>query len=272
MTAMNRDYRRQAKVAIVENGQRIRKMIGTDALVVSVLEVVKMYTKAEKMHERFKTFYAAQKERLTPGESIWYQEGLGSLESSMKAFEDMLADTRKRLVTFTAAFRILERPASDLRTFLRRLDQPASQRQNVLAVRPLLSRLAELHEERQAIEKQRGAMFALASATLMKNPITPELLRHEVSKFTDLANRLRAQHSVQSRVLAEIENYFDAAKSMSLDLPGLIEGTTVPLATLLHASAAFTNISDSVELMTDMYENFAASVGHLTVRLMSRNM
>ncbi|KAI0371022.1 hypothetical protein BV20DRAFT_979309, partial [Pilatotrama ljubarskyi] len=109
MTAMNRDYRRQAKVAIVENGQRIRKMIGTDALIVSVLEVVKMYTKAEKMHERvillqFKTFYAAQKERLTPGESIWYQEGLGSLESSMKAFEDMLADTRKRLVTFTAAF------------------------------------------------------------------------------------------------------------------------------------------------------------------------
>ncbi|KAI0375846.1 hypothetical protein BV20DRAFT_1048101 [Pilatotrama ljubarskyi] len=271
MTALNRDYRHAAKVAIFENARKIRKSIGTNGLVLSVLEVAKMYASAEIMHEGFKRFYAAQEGYLQSGERAWYQEALRSLEGSIKAFRDMFVDTRERLATFTPAFRILERPTPDVRAFSRSLDKAASQRQNVVAARPLLSRLADLHNERQTIEKQRGAMFAHTRAILMKDPITRGLLERQLSKFSALTNCLHKQTCVQNEILAELEKCFDIARSTPSNLPGIIEGTTVPVATLLNASAAFTAILDSVELMRDMYENFAASIGRLTTRLLERN-
>ncbi|OJT11240.1 hypothetical protein TRAPUB_12240 [Trametes pubescens] len=270
MKILNREYRRDVKADVIDNGRKMRRTKGANELVLRVLDVARKFAASETQYSEFKTLYDAQRGRLVSAELFQYNDVLKTVENAMVAFKEQLTITRQRLASYLPAFRILEQPQRDVRAFTWRLDAPVSQRENIRAARSLLVRLVEVQGERGEIELRSGAMFVATSASFMDAPITPELVAAQVSKFEEIAAAIENCKTAQVEILAQLKEYFDDAGASPSSLAGIVPDTTVEVSTLRDAGACYSEILAAVELLHEINDSLELTISRVTSRLKHR--
>ncbi|KAJ2979073.1 hypothetical protein NUW54_g11195 [Trametes sanguinea] len=206
MTSLNREYRHDAKLDIVENARKIRRKEGLDKLVIGILESLRKYDASAKRFSEFQKDFYSKKSQLSVAELHYYEDVLKTFMNTLTVFECELATSRELMSDKCYKSIVQAAGPPFVRAFVRVLSDAKSQRQLVLAARPSLVALVDLHEQRLEIEQRSGALTnAIGVFILTKQDLSAEELRARLSGFESIRAALESQVGRQQEILTMLK-------------------------------------------------------------------
>ncbi|PIL32243.1 hypothetical protein GSI_05488 [Ganoderma sinense ZZ0214-1] len=265
-TFANREYRHEAKIDIQEGARKIRRMHGVDKLVPRIVEQARNYQDILALVGEFKALLQRHEQNLPRIDAAAFKGCLRTFEEGAATFKRHLDAACTGMRTYKGQFRILDRPGAIV------LNDAVSQRQNILAARPMLARLAELSQERLKKVDRASVIFAQLSRRLVENVAIPESIFDEYFQaYKAITGELEQQKPLQGYELGRLTDLLCGTSKKPYELPGAEPGSSFSITELRRAHLHFATIVEAVNTMTEILGPFRHSLVRNIERLQLRS-
>ncbi|KAI9059348.1 hypothetical protein FKP32DRAFT_1679791 [Trametes sanguinea] len=246
----NREYRLKARWDILQ-GARVISRMGVKHLVERIVAskrmantVAKSFADLQDLSHNHGGFYGEF-------DLIYIVENIAKFEKGLQLVKEGVARAADSFNHWKTYFLVLDHTQSDVKEFIQTLYIVPPQGRDTRSAKPLLSRLAKLHDERLELSARARSIATKAYYMFALNQVSVVGANYELR---DIHQRLEGQQSTVTDTLSEFEIYATAAASSPDTVVSWRYGEALSTDRLRRSGLEFKEILRILQDVEEVYE------------------
>ncbi|KAI0648930.1 hypothetical protein C8Q79DRAFT_1007519 [Trametes meyenii] len=238
-TNLNKEARRQARHDILGNMEN------------DVLDLLAAFVK----------FRNDNQQNISAPDQTYISGHIRKFERATQLVREGVESAAAHLLEWNNYFQALDLPAHQVKRFVEPLYSNMSQRGNANTARPLLARLASLHDERLDLSAQATSIASRAYHSLCHTGLAQSSTFDDaIAQLNTIHVRLQDRRTVTLRVLNSFGVYLDSARAIPETLHSPTIGADLSIERLRQCDEEFRLVLNTISQVQEVYEPLAGAL------------